>query len=150
MSVDVCVRVRREVSVADLKAAAASTMEALFRDEVMAWGVAEPEGSALAANKFCLSVSACAGEAEVQLLTFWAGPIDDPDDEGGWWLDVGVVRRNPPSKRLMFLVAASVARLLEEVVYDDSGLLGEGRLVEPSRVLEVIGAASSLGAVEPE
>jgi hypothetical protein len=81
--------------------------------------------------------------AEVQCFCYTAGSEEDLGYEGGWWLCVSVVTRNPNSFLLMLVVAACVAIITGSEIVDDSNLLGENRTITSGEILSMIGSGST-------
>jgi hypothetical protein len=78
--------------------------------------------------------------AEVQCFCYTAGSEEDLGDEGGWWLCVSVVSRNPNSFLLMLVVAACVGNIAESEIVDDANLLSANRTITSREILSMIGS----------
>lgn len=149
MSVELMVRIRRDVPMQALVDLMNHRTASLFAPSRLDWGSVQPADATIGPHDFCVTVSADDREAGVQLLSFFAGPpAVAGDDEGGWWLDVGVVHRNYPSIMLVFVAAACAATLLGEPVFDDSHLLGRGREVPPGVIWELVGPPTAFSLSE--
>jgi hypothetical protein len=86
--------------------------------------------------------------AEIQCMCYSAGSEDDLGYEGGWWLGVSVLSRNPNSFLLMLITAICIANLAETEIVDDANLLSANRTIEPSAILSVIGGERNRSIVD--
>jgi hypothetical protein len=108
-------------------------------NSVLSWEREQTEDGMIGLGQCVLNLNV-GDVAEVQCLCYSAGSEGDLGTEGGWWLNVSVVKRNSSSFLLMLVVAACIASIVESDIVDDATLLSPNRAIGPREIFTVIGS----------